>query len=296
MNALIDQFLDHLILEGGLSPRTRSAYGADLVSFTRYLAQKGVTSVNEVPRRRILEYLESEKDRGLSGNSLARRLVTIKVWFRYLHQEGLLARNETAVMDSPRLWKVLPGCLSLKEVDRLLAQTRGEDALAVRDRALLETFYASGLRVSEMAELKLEDLHFDSGYLRCRGKGNKVRIVPVGGSAIRAVGRYMNEVRPTFAARGAESRCVFLTRRGSPFTRQGIWKLIRAYARKAGIGRKVSPHTLRHSFATHLLANGAPLRLIQEMLGHADIATTQIYTHVDQNRLKSIHHQYHPRA
>ncbi len=166
----------------------------------------------------------------------------------------------------------------------------------MRDRALLEIFYACGLRVSEIAELRLEDVHFDSGYVRCRGKGNKVRIVPVGAQAVRAIQRYLGEVRPKWAALGGSPRVLFLTRRGHPFTRQGLWKLIRTHARRAGITREVSPHTLRHSFASHLLANGAPLRLIQEMLGHADIATTQIYTHIDQDRLKSIHQQFHPRA
>jgi integrase/recombinase XerD len=217
------------------------------------------------------------------------------VFFRYLQREGLLARNVTEVMESPRLWKMLPSTLSYREVERLLETPGGLARYALRDRALLEMLYATGLRVSELANLTLDEIHFDSGYVRCTGKGNKVRIVPFGESARQHVERYLREARDQFKPE-VGNRSVFLTYRGAKFSRQGLWKLIRRLARQAGITRKVSPHTLRHSFASHLLANGAPLRVIQEMLGHADIATTQIYTHVDQNRLKSIHAQFHPRG
>jgi integrase/recombinase XerD len=198
-------------------------------------------------------------------------------------------------MDSPRLWKVLPGVLSMKEVDRLLASPVGDGRLQLRDRALLELMYASGLRVSEAAGLKLDDLHFDAGYLRCAGKGGKVRVVPFGEKARLVLEKYLEDARPLFAREGT-GREVFLTYRGAGFTRKGIWKLIKHHARRAGIGKSVSPHTLRHSFASHLLANGAPLRVIQEMLGHADIATTQVYTHVDHGRLRAVHAKYHPRG
>jgi integrase/recombinase XerD len=241
----------------------------------------------------------AEKERGLGVNSISRRLVAIKVFFGYLRQEGMLARNVTSAMDSPRLWKVLPGVLSLKEVERLLelpgAPAARDGRYALRDRALLELMYATGLRVSEAAGLGLDDLHFDVGYLSCTGKGNKSRVVPFGSQAREHVTRYLREARPLFTADKAE-RHVFLTYRGGAFTRNGVWKLVRARAAAAGIRKTVSPHTLRHSFASHLLANGAPLRVIQEMLGHADIATTQIYTHVDEGRLKSVHARFHPRA
>lgn len=295
MIALVDQFLDYVSYECGLSSKTRAAYGSDLAQFSRFAQAAGVHAPRAVTRKLLLEFLEHERDRGLEMNSIARRLVAIKVFFRYLVQEGLLDKDVTAVMDSPRLWKVLPGTLSQREVDHLLGSVRGDDPLALRDRALLEFLYATGLRVSELADMTLDDLHLESGYVRCTGKGNKVRVTPFGEQARAHVVRYLNDVRPALA-RERPLRNVFLTQRGTKFSRKTIWKHIRAYARRAGITKKVSPHTLRHSFASHLLANGAPLRMIQEMLGHADIATTQVYTHVDQNRLKSVHHQFHPRA
>lgn len=295
MIALVEQFLDHISFECGLSPKTREAYGGDLADFSRFAQAAGIHAPREVTRKLLLSYLEHERDRGLAMNSISRRLVAIKVFFRYLVQEGLLEKDVTAVMESPRLWKVLPSTLSVKEVDALLRAVIGDDRMAIRDRAMMELLYASGLRVSELTNLTLDDLHLDSGYLRCLGKGNKMRVTPVGGTARVAIERYFQESRPKLAVNPAV-RQVFLTRRGTGFSRKTIWKQIKLFAKRAGITKVVSPHTLRHSFATHLLANGAPLRMIQEMLGHADIATTQVYTHVDQNRLKSVHQQFHPRA
>lgn len=295
MNVLVEQFLDYVALERGLSANTREAYGRDLASFVAFLGKRRVDSFNAVSRAHVIDYLMSERERGLSVNSISRRLVAIKVLFRYLQQEGLLGRNVTEVMDSPRLWRILPGVLSLREVERLLAAPVGSDRIAVRDRAMLELLYATGLRVSELAGLTLEDMHFDEGYLRCYGKGRKVRIVPMGEKAQAELRTYLSDSRPRFA-NDKTDRSIFLTYRGTRFSRKGIWKLIRNHAARAGISKPVSPHTMRHSFASHLLANGAPLRVIQEMLGHADIATTQVYTHVDQGRLQAIHAQYHPRA
>lgn len=295
MQALLDQFLDYVALERGLSPNTRAAYAADLAAFLGFLQKRGVGSLNAVTRQHILDYLMGQKDRGLSTNSISRHLVSIKVFFRHLQQEGLLRTNVTETMDSPKLWKVLPSTLTLREVERLLAAPEARQRLAPRDRALLETLYGTGLRVSELAQLTLEDLHFDAGYLRCMGKGKKERVVPLGENARACLQRYLDELRPALI-RGAPTRAVFLTQRGRPFSRKGLWKLIKKHARAAGITRNVKPHTLRHSFASHLLANGAPLRVIQEMLGHADITTTQVYTHVDPSRLKAVHAQYHPRA
>ena len=295
MLPLVDQFLDHLTLEEGLSPKTRAAYGGDLADFSRFVQAAGVHSASRVTRKLILEYLHALRNRGLSVSTLARRLVAIKVFFRYLVREGLLQRDVTGVMEAPRLWKVLPGSLSVKEVDRLLAAPSGETPRALRDKALLELLYATGLRVSELADLKMEDVHLEVGYLRCTGKGNKVRVVPFGDVARKHLDRYLREARPALLKQRSAAE-VFVSPRGRKFSRQGIWKLLRGYARRVGITRRVSPHTLRHSFASHLLANGAPLRMIQEMLGHADIATTQIYTHVDEGRLKAVHQQFHPRA
>ena len=295
MHALIDQFLDHISLERGLSLNTRKAYEQDLKSFHAFMEEKGVESFNSVTRKHILDYLMAEKERGMSLNSISRRLVAIKMFFSYLLREGLLANNVTEVMDSPRLWRILPGVLSTREVDRLLAAPAGNGRIQMRDRSMLELMYATGLRVSEIAELTLEDVHFDEGYLRCTGKGRKVRVVPFGGRARESLRQYLSEARPEFTGVNT-GRHVYLTYRGKGFTRKGIWKMVKNYALRAGIEKQVSPHTLRHSFASHLLANGAPLRVIQEMLGHADIATTQIYTHVDQGRLHAVHATYHPRA
>ncbi len=295
MQALLDQFLDYLALERGLSENTRQAYAADLTVFLAFLRKRSVNSANAVKRQDVLDFLMNQKDRGISTNSISRRLVSIKVFFRYLQQESLLRANITEAMDSPKLWKVLPSTLTYKEVERLLAAPQDKQRLGLRDRALLETLYGTGLRVSELAQLKLSDLHFDAGYLLCMGKGRKERVVPVGDTARARLRQYLDELRPRLL-KGQDPGTVFLNHRGRPISRKGIWKLIKQYARTAGITKNVKPHTLRHSFASHLLANGAPLRVIQEMLGHADITTTQIYTHVDPSRLKSVHAQYHPRA
>lgn len=295
VNALIEQFLDYVLLERGLAVNTRAAYGADLDAFRAYLQKHGILSLNNITRDQIVDYLLDGREKGLSVNTLSRRLVALKVFFRYLQSEGLLASDVTAAMDSPRLWRTLPGVLSPVQVERLLAAPAGNTSQAVRDRAILELMYAAGLRVSELAGLRLDDLHFAEGYLRCTGKGRKTRIVPVGRQAVSAVERYCNEVRPLLVKDDAE-KGLFVTRLGRPFSRQGLWKLIKHYSMLSGADANVSPHTLRHSFASHLLANGAPLRVIQEMLGHADISTTQIYTHVDRARLQQVHAQFHPRA
>lgn len=297
MRFLLDQFMDHLVLERGLSENTRLAYGRDLTDFLDDLARRGRASIQDVQRRDIVDYLLAARQKGLAPASLARRLVAIKVFFRHLSREGLLAHNVAEAMDSPRLWKILPPTLSLAEVDRLLAVPQASTPQGWRDRAILETFYATGLRVSELAALRLDSLHFDAGYIRCVGKGDKERVVPIGARAIAAVEAWLELGRPAYARRApAGERTVFLSRLGRPLSRIALWRHIRAYARRAGIRQDISPHMLRHSFASHLLANGASLRTIQEMLGHADIATTQIYTHVDQGRLQSVHHRYHPRA
>jgi integrase/recombinase XerD len=295
MNILVDQFLDHLTLERGLSDNTREAYGADLVKFSAFLDSKGVQSFNKLQRKLVLAFLVEEREQGLSVNSISRRLVAIKMFLRYLQQEGMLDRNVAEVMDSPRIWRVLPEVLSPAEVERMLELPDGDDRISIRDKALLEMFYATGLRVSEMADIKLEDLHFDSGYLRCMGKGSKMRVVPFGEKAREYLVKYLSDARPDFV-KERSGREVFLTYRGTKFSRKGLWLLIKNYAKRAGVRKNVSPHTLRHSFASHLLANGAPLRVIQEMLGHVDIATTQIYTHVDQGRLRAIHSRFHPRG
>ncbi|NTW36955.1 MAG: site-specific tyrosine recombinase XerD [Syntrophobacteraceae bacterium] len=295
MQALLDQFLDYIALDRGLSENTHAAYGTDLKSFLAFLRDHGVSSINSVTRQNILDFLMEQKDRRLSSNSISRRLVSIKVFFRYLQQEGLLRKNVTETMDSPKLWKVLPGTLTYKEVERLLAAPSQTKKLGLRDKAILETLYGTGLRASEISSLTLDSIHFEEGFLRCMGKGRKERVVPMGDAARQAVQHYLIELRPLLV-KDSGARALFLSNRGRPFGRKRIWTMIKKYARAAGIMKNVKPHTMRHSFASHLLANGAPLRIIQEMLGHADITTTQIYTHVDSSRLKSVHSQFHPRA
>ncbi len=296
MQALVERFLDYVAVERGLSPNTHAAYASDLRSFSGWLQGRKLGTLNAVKREHILDYLMDQKESGLKTTSLSRRLVAIKVFFRFLQQENLMTANVAEVMDSPRLWKILPDTLTYKEVERLLASPAAKSKLYLRDRALLETFYASGLRVSEVAGLRVEDVHFDAGYVRCIGKGNKERVVPIGESARGALRVYLEGLRPQLADRHPEVTALFLTRASTALSRKTLWKMIKRYAHVAGITKRISPHTLRHSFASHLLANGAPLRVIQEMLGHADIATTQIYTHVDPARLKAIHEKFHPRA
>ena len=294
METLLEQFLDFLTLERGLSRNTRSAYQNDLRSFLRFLQKRACHSLNQVQRRDVLDFLLHEKNLGRAPPTLSRRLVSVRVFFRYLQQEGLLGQNVTETMDPLRLWRQLPDSLSLHDVERLLAAPDPKKKLGLRDRALLETLYGTGMRVSEVSGLKLDDVHFDAGYVRCLGKGNKERLVPLGHGAAQALQAYLAQTRPRLQ-RDPAQRALFLNARGGPCDRRTIWRLVRRHSTKAALATPVHPHMLRHSFATHLLQNDAPLRVIQEMLGHADIATTQIYTHVDQNRLKSVHHRFHPR-
>lgn len=296
MQALLDQFLDFLMLERGLSQNTHLAYADDLERFLAALPAQGVGTLAEVRRDHVVAFLQAEKRRGLSPRSLARRLVAIKVFFRYLQQEHRLPANVTESLEAPQLWKLLPETLSYPEVERLLAAPAAAKArLGLRDKALFETLYGTGLRVSELCRLRLEDVHLEEGYLRCFGKGRKERVVPLGATAREHLQRYLAGLRPALA-RSPEERTLFLSQRGGALDRKTVWRMLRTYTRAAGIAKRITPHTLRHSFASHLLANGAPLRIIQEMLGHADIATTQIYTHVDAARLRGVHAHYHPRA
>jgi len=287
----IERYVDGMILERGLSQNTREAYLHDLTECEKFIKRDLLT----VTRQEILGFLEAERKRGMSPPTLARRLVTLKVFFGYLAGEGVVAEDPTQLVESPDLWKVLPEWLTGEEVGRLLSAVHGTGREALRDSAILELFYASGLRVSEVASLTLENLHLEEGTVRVTGKGNKTRLVPVGHHALEALRRYLATARELFKPKPEETH-VFLSSRGRGLSRMTLWRIVVDHARTAGIEKPLSPHTLRHSFASHLLAGGAPLRMIQEMLGHADIATTQIYTHVDQARLLESHRQFHPRA
>lgn len=291
----INEFLNFLSVERGLSPNTRAAYGTDLKKFAAYLEKEGVTELSQVTRKQITDFLMAEKGNNISSRSLGRRLVALKMFFRFLVKERLLQTDATITLDSPKLWKTLPGVMSIEEVEKLLQAPNLTDPLGIRDRAMLELLYASGLRVSELVGTKIQDVDLQVGFIRVMGKGSKERIVPLGGKAIEWIGKYIQKVRPKLAG-DAQSPYLFLTDRRTRLSRQEFWYRLKRYAAAAKIKKEISPHTLRHSFATHLLSNGADLRIVQEMLGHADISTTQIYTHIDANRLKSIHKQFHPRA
>lgn len=295
MRVLLDEFLNYLAVERGLSPLTISAYRGDLSGFISFLEKRRVRSLDDATRDMIGDHLMAEKARGLSGSSLSRFLAALKVFFRFLCSNRYVRVDVTDVLESPKIWKHLPDVMSVEEVERFLAVPRVGTALGRRDRAMLELMYATGVRVSEIAGLKSGDVNLDVGYIRCMGKGSKERIVPLGKEARKAVKRYLDETRPRFARPGSPD-ILFLTHHGKAFTRQAIGQIVKRYAREAKIMKDVTPHTLRHSFATHLLSRGADLRVVQEMLGHADISTTQTYTHVDRDRLKGIHRKFHPRA
>jgi integrase/recombinase XerD len=288
-------FEDALTLEDGASPRTVEAYRRDVVRCAAYMRDHGITRAADITPGALREFVYHLKDLGLAGSSIRRNISALRTWFRIMLAEGLVQQDPTERLDSPQRWRSLPEVLSVDEVTSLLAAPGLEEPLAFRDRAMLELAYGAGLRVSEWIGLAMKDVVLDEGLLRVFGKGSKERLVPIGRSAIGAVAVYLRELRPTLE-RGNGQGILFLNARGAPLTRMGAWKILRKYVTLAGIERAVSPHTLRHSFATHLLEGGADLRAVQEMLGHADIATTQIYTHVDREYLRSVHKQFHPRS
>jgi integrase/recombinase XerD len=297
LNELTLDFIAHLELERGLSRNTLEAYRSDLHQFGRFLEQRDIdplqASSGDVAA--FIGEIGAGDERPLAPATLQRKIATLRCFYRYLRREQLLDRDPTTDLRSPRAKGRLPSVLSRDEVNRLLAQPAGSGAGDLRDRALLETMYACGLRASEAIGLTLSDLDMEAGVLRARGKGDKERLVPIGGSAVTALGDYFERGRPRLVGLGDEQR-VFVNHRGEGLTRQGLYKIVRRHARAAGLERPMSPHTLRHTFATHLLAGGCDLRSLQEMLGHADIATTQIYTHLSTDRLRDVYFEAHPRA
>lgn len=295
MRELIDSFLNYLSVERSLSKNTILAYGRDLNKYLAYLENSQINSLPQTSRKDISDFMFILKDKGLTATSIARNLAAIKVFYRFLVRERILTEDPSSLLDSPKLWKRIPDALSLKEVEDLLKCPSLREVQGMRDRAILEVMYATGIRVSEAVNLKVSDINLDVGFLRCMGKGSKERIVPLGKEAITALKRYLEKARPKLLKKSSSEAILFLSRLGKRISRQSFWKLIKLYAKKARIKKDIKPHTIRHSFATHLLERGADLRSIQEMLGHADISTTQIYTHIDKNRLKLIHKTYHPR-
>lgn len=278
-----------------MSPNTLAAYGTDLRQFFEWLAVRGGRSVAAVDLKLLAAYLEHLRDRNLAVTTIARRLVSLKMFFRYLVLDGVLPQSSVDLLSSPKLWQYLPTVLSPETVDRLLAAPCTEDSYPLRDRALLAVLYATGCRASEVANLRVQDIRLKENYCRCVGKGNKERIVGLNPVAVGALEAYLTHERPRLVG-ARDSDALFVTRSGRVFSRVVVWLLVKKYAARVGIAKKVSPHTLRHSFATHMLAGGAEIRALQELLGHASIRTTQVYTHVEHSRLKAVHAKCHPRG
>ena len=295
---LIKFFQQFMVSERGLARNSVISYASDLRHFAEYLAKHNIARPEAVTRDTLLDYLGECRETGMESTTLARRLVSLKLFFRFLADESLIRQDPSQLMDSPKLWSILPDFLSETEVDAMLAvhPLESDDPLEMRDRAIMEVFYASGLRVSEVAGMPVNAIDFDTEMLRVVGKGSKTRFVPIAKPSLQALRRYLAKARPLLTEKNPTIPYCFISYRGKKLDRERLWAIVRDTAIAAGITKNVHPHTLRHSFASHLLAHGADLRVIPEMLGHASIATTEVYTHVDQDRLTELHHKFHPRA
>ena len=287
--------MHYLKVERGLSENTIASYGIDLKLFLEYLRENEIPSFKQVNKEVIVNYMQSEKNNNKANSSILRSVSSLRKFFQYLAQEKIIEKDPMLLIDTPKKKQHLPQVLTKEEVEELLHSPNTGQVLGLRDRAMLELMYATGLRISEIINLKLEDLHLTMGTLQTLGKGHKERIVPVGDEAIKWINRYLEEARPKLLKQ-KRSNYLFLNFHGNNLTRQGVWKNLKAEVRKAGIQKNITPHTLRHSFATHILENGADLRIVQELLGHADISTTQIYTHLSNKQLADIYNRAHPRA
>lgn len=292
---LIERFEDMLTLERGAAANTIEAYGRDIRRLTEFAASRGSSRPLDVTARLLRDFVYHLKDLGLAPASIRRAVSAVRTYFAFLLAEGVVVSDPSDRLDTPARWQTLPEVLSVAEVESLLAAPELDQPLAFRDRSMLELGYGAGLRVSEWIGLTVSDVLMNEGLLRVFGKGSKERLVPIGRSALGATAVYLRETRPRLE-RGQGKGVLFLNARGMPLSRMGAWKILQRHVAAAGITRRVTPHTLRHSFATHLLEGGADLRAVQEMLGHADISTTQIYTHVDREYLRTVHRQFHPRA
>ena len=291
---LLKEFLNYLRAVRGLAGNTVQSYRYDLTHFTGYLA-KGEISFEEVSQETILDYFNELREQGDTARTQSRYLAAIRCFYRYLLQEHVILVDPTANLESPKLEKHLPRILSVKEIDLLLGQAKSGTVAGLRDRAMLELMYATGMRVSELVGLNTDQLNLDRGFVRCLGKGSKERIIPIGEIAVQYNREYLNRGWVKLRKNTWE-KAIFLNLHGKRLTRQGFWKILKEYAKRGGIQKEITPHVLRHSFATHLLENGADLRVVQEMLGHADVTTTQIYTHLSQRKLRDVYEHAHPRA
>ncbi len=292
---LLDYFYNYLSVERRLAINTLESYGRDLKKYLEFLETKKKTAFAETSRLDLISFLNQEKKRGLTSRSRARMLSCIKTFYKFLVEDGLLQHNTMQNVETPRLEKRLPNVLNVEEVEALINAPAIDSPLGLRDRAFFELLYATGLRVTELISLPVNNLNLMAGYILVMGKGSKERVIPVGEEALKWIKQYCTKGRSQILS-GRSSKYLFINRRGEKMTRQGFWKIIKKYCLQKGIIKKISPHTLRHSFASHLLEGGADLRSVQTLLGHEDIATTQIYTHVTKSRLKSVHVKYHPRG
>jgi len=292
----IEAFLEYLALEKNLSSNTLQSYAIDLKDFKNFLQKEKIKRIEEVSVETILLFLERLRKKGLSSSSISRKLSALRSFFRFLELEKGFSHNPVLLIESPKLPRRLPRVLTVNEVERLLSAPDPSTPQGLRDKAMLETLYATGLRVSELVALTFAQLNLEVGFLRVLGKGSKERLVPLGDFARHYLELYLREARPQLLSGRSDPPQIFLNRRGRPLTRQRFWQIIRDYARKVGITTEVSPHVLRHSFATHLLERGADLRAVQMMLGHASLSTTQIYTHLDLQNLRNVHEKHHPRG
>lgn len=295
MESYVNEFINYLAVERGLAQNTLESYGRDLRQFETYLQNSQMEFLKNSNRNTILAYLTSLQSKGRAVSTISRNLAAIKSFYQYLVRERYLDKDPAANLESPKLEKKLPKILSIAEVEELLKQPNGSMPAGLRDKAMLELLYATGIRVSELISLNISDVNLDMGYIKCYGKGAKERIVPLGSIAVKCVQEYIHKGRNKLV-RTYDEPALFVNHHGNRLTRQGFWKIIKKYAQEANITKDITPHTLRHSFAAHLLENGADLRSVQEMLGHADISTTQIYTHVTKNHLKEVYDKAHPRA
>ena len=292
--AVCSDFFDYLRGECHLAANTVAAYGRDIQRFVAWLGKK---SLNNLSVGDLSEFVGTLHESGLAPASVARNVVAVRTFFKFLQLEGIVRKNPAEMLVTQKMWQRVPGVMSHRQVEAFLAAPRKSDAFWQRDLAMLEVLYATGCRASEVCSLKVRDLSLGERHLKCEGKGGKQRIVPVGSRAIQAIERYCERLRGELAGRATHPpNELFLSRTGKPLDRIQLWRLVKRYATRAGMDREISPHSLRHSFATHLLAGGADLRMVQEMLGHASIQTTQIYTHVEHSKLKRVHQQFHPRA
>jgi integrase/recombinase XerD len=291
----VEVFENFLLLEKGSSPRTREAYRRDITRLVEYATIKGAVNPTSLTSRLLRDFIYHLKDLGLAPASIRRNISAIRTYFKFLLNEGIVVKDPSDRLETPKRWRALPEVLTIAEIEKLLASPSLDEPMAFRDRAMLELAYGAGLRVSEWITLPVRDVSLEDGLLRVFGKGSKERLVPIGRRAIAAVAIYLRELRPKLEKGGGKG-VLFLNARGTPLSRMGAWKILRHHVEQAGLKKHVSPHTLRHSFATHLLEGGADLRAVQEMLGHADISTTQIYTHVDREYLRTVHRQFHPRS